>query len=66
MWKSLTVAYHLAKFNVTLQDHVIKGSCEFMKGSSSLYVTTLSGLLAIGIEVVADFSLSRDLTRPYD
>ena len=37
-----------------------------MKGSSSLYVTTLSGLLAMGIEVVDDFSLSRDLTRPYD
>ena len=27
-------------FHVTLQDHVIKGSCDFMEGSSSLYATT--------------------------
>ena len=36
----------------TLQDHMVKGSSEFMEGSSSLYVTTLSCLVAIGIVVV--------------
>ena len=33
-------------------DHMIKGSCDFMEGSFSLYVTTLSGVVAIGIMVV--------------
>ena len=33
-------------------DHVIKGSCDFMEGSSSLYKTTLPGLVAIGIVAV--------------
>ena len=32
--------------------HVIKGSCDFMEGSSSLYVTTLPGLAAINIVVM--------------
>ena len=33
-------------------DRMIKGSCDFMEGSFSLYVTTLSGVVAIGIMVV--------------
>ena len=31
---------------------MIKGSCYFMEGTSLLYVTTLPGLVAIGIVVV--------------
>ena len=37
--------------HVTLQDHPIKESCNFMKKSSLLYATTLSGLAAIAIVV---------------
>ena len=36
--------------HTTLQDHVSKSS-DFMEGSSSLNVTTLPGLVAIGIAV---------------
>ena len=32
-------------FNVTLQDHVIKGSGDFMEGNSSLYIPTLPKLI---------------------
>ena len=39
-------------FDVTFSDHVIKGLCEFMEGSSSLYKPKLSSLLATGIAVV--------------
>ena len=35
--------------NVTSQDDVTEGSYGFMDGSSSLYVTTLSSLVVIGI-----------------
>ena len=47
-------------------DHVIKGSCEFMEGSSSLYITTLPGLVAKGIVVmeINVFDLLHDLTWP--
>ena len=31
--------------HVTLTNHLIKGSCDFMEQSSSLYVTTLPGLV---------------------
>ena len=34
------------------KNHVFQGSCNFMIGSSSLYVTTLKSLLASGIVVV--------------
>ena len=34
--------------HVTLWDLVIKGSCDIMEGSSSLYLTTLPGEVAIG------------------
>ena len=50
--------------HVNLQDHMIKGSCDFIEGSSSLYVTTLPGLVGTSIVVVGYniFNLSRDLT----
>ena len=38
-------------FQVTLQDHMIKGSCGFMEGSSSLCVTTQPSLKEIVIVV---------------
>ena len=38
--------------HVILQDHVVKGSCDFIGGSPSWYVTTLQSLVAIGIVVV--------------
>ena len=43
---------------------MIKGLCDFMKGSSLLYVTNLAGSLAIGIVVVEIkcFYLSRGFT----
>ena len=53
-WKSLTVSHHLVMFSsywssanvdimylicqVTLQDHMIEGSFDFISGCSSLYV----------------------------
>ena len=37
---------------MTLQDHMIKVSCNFMGKSSSLYINTLPGLMAKGIVVV--------------
>ena len=39
-------------FHVTLEDHVIKGLCEVMEGSSSLYIPTLPSLVATNIVVV--------------
>ena len=39
-------------FHVTLHDHAIKGLCELMEGSSSLYIPTLPSLVARGIVVV--------------
>ena len=38
--------------HVTLQDNVIKGSCDSMEGSPSLYVATLPSLVVIAIAVV--------------
>ena len=37
---------------MNLQNQVIKGPYDFMKGSLSLYMTTRSGLVAIDIAVV--------------
>ena len=37
---------------MTLQNHLIEGSSSFMSGSSSLYITTLTRLLVVGIVVV--------------
>ena len=34
---------------VTFQDHVIKGSVDFMEGNSLLYIPTQSKLIAIDI-----------------
>ena len=38
--------------HVTLQDHVIKGPCDFMEGSSPLYIPKLQSLVAMRIVVV--------------
>ena len=62
------VSHHLAKFgghcplgsrditdlifHVTLQDHVIKEPCDFMGGSSSLYIPNQPSLVVISIVVV--------------
>ena len=35
-----------------MQEHVIEGPCNFMGGSSSLYIPTLPSLVAIDIAVV--------------
>ena len=40
-------------FHVILQDHLIKGSSDFMEGSYSLNVTNLPSLVMIGFAVVA-------------
>ena len=37
--------------NVTLQDQLIKESCDFVKGSSSLFVTILPSLMVMVIVV---------------
>ena len=65
--KPVTLSHHLTTFGshwsiangnkysiwrVTLQNHVIEGSSNFMSESSSWYVTTLSSLVKIGIKVV--------------
>lgn len=39
-------------FHATLKDHVIKEPCDFMGGSSSLYIPNLQSLVVIGIVVV--------------
>ena len=38
--------------HVTLQEHIIKGPCDFVKGSSSVHISTLPSLVAIGIVLV--------------
>ena len=38
--------------HMTLQDHVIKGSCDLKEASYLLYVTTMPGLVATAIVVV--------------
>ena len=43
---------HFKRTNRTAENHAIKGSGDFMEGSFSLYLTTLLGLVAIGIVVV--------------
>ena len=40
-------------FHVTLQDHLIKRGRDFMEGSSSLYIPTLSTLVVTSV-VIAD------------
>ena len=52
---------------MTLQNHMIKRSSNFMIGSSSWYVTTLPSLLAIHIVVVEiRFYFPRDQVRLRD
>ena len=66
--EAFLVTHYLAKFNdhmlchskditylichVTLQDHEIKESSDFIEGSSSLYVTILPSLVAVVILIV--------------
>ena len=51
---------------VTLQDHVIKGSGDFIKRNSALHIPTLPNLIAIDIVLmnINYFSFSHDITRP--
>ena len=67
-WEFLIVCHYSTKFgghrncgsgdstfficHVILQDHVIEGLCVVMGGTSSLHVTILQKLVAIGIVVV--------------
>ena len=62
------ISHHLAKFcglrpcssrditglifHVTLQDHMAIELCDFMKGSSSLHISTMSSLVVAGIAMV--------------
>ena len=39
-------------FHMTLQNHVIKGPCDFMEESSSLYIPTLPNSVATDIVLV--------------
>ena len=63
-WKFLIVSHHWLKFFVlrpcdtesnivymTLQDHMIKGSGDFIEGNSSLYIPILLKLTAIDTEL---------------
>ena len=56
----------IVKINQNSLQYIIKGSCDFMEGSSSLYVIILPGLVTIGIAVVEKifFNLSRAPTWP--
>ena len=49
----------LANTKQGLQEQVIKGSSDFVEGSSSLNVTALSGLVAMVIVAVGMFSVYR-------
>ena len=69
LWFLASLSYHLDMFgdhgssasrdikyficHVTLQKHVIEGSCNFMNGSFSQYFTTLTSFVEIGIVAVA-------------
>ena len=48
---------------VTLQDHLIKGSSDFMERSSSMTVRTVPALVAIGIVVVEMFLIYYSASR---
>ena len=53
---------------IILQDHVIKGSGDFMEGNSSLYIPTLPKIHSHRhcVNGCVIFSLPRDLTRARD
>ena len=51
-WSDANESITSLVFRVTSEDHVSEGSLDFMGGSSSLYVTTLPSLIAVGIAVV--------------
>ena len=51
-------------FHMTLQDHVIKWSCEFMEGSSNSYPAKFSRHRHCGIEYIINLifhTISQDL-----
>ena len=66
-WNPLTVSHHFAIFgghwssasgeiaflicHMSSQDHMIKGSCDFMGENSSLYAIPLPNAVAVGIMV---------------
>ena len=51
-WFSASGDIKYLTFYVTLLNHLIEGSCNFLSGSSSWHVPTLPSLVAIGIVVV--------------
>ena len=51
-WPDASESITSLVFRVISEDHVSEGSHDFMGGSSSLYVTTLPSLIAVGIAVV--------------
>ena len=51
-WSSASEDIKFLICNMTLQDHMIQGSSNFMSVSSSWYIITLPDLMAIGIVVV--------------
>ena len=51
-WSDASESITSLVFRVTSEDHVSEGSHDFMGGSSSLYVTTLPSLIAVGNVVV--------------
>ena len=54
-------------YHVTSQNHVIKGSTNFMSWTSLWYVTDFSSLIGIGfVEIDVCSSLSRDYAIPLD
>ena len=65
--------HHITEIKITR--HVIKESCDFMEGSSSLYVITLPGLVAIGTQfarihtsslIKIEKTLYRPITKVYN
>ena len=51
-WSSASADIKYLIFHVTPQNHVIKGSCNFMSWSSSLHATTLPSLVVIVLVAV--------------
>ena len=51
-WSSASGNIKYLIFHVTSQNHLIEGSCKFMKETSLLYVTAMPSLVAIGIVVI--------------
>ena len=52
LWSSASEDTRFLICNVTLQNHMIQGSRNFISASSSWYIITLPDLMAIGIVIV--------------